>query len=776
MSFHTRCPQRIGSRTPHRTVWRRRGARCYASKIVDEPEWFQQVRTEMLSRNGRRYDETLNSLNYQQLRATLKGFQPAAPRATKSPAISPLSRLLTRFNAHMRSSQLLSDGTDPIHSPGGQWERRMWAGGAVKFNPSFNFGPEGLMGSWKKVTCFERIKDVRLQGTGAEAKVFVTVERSFSHTQGLNDDTKLRPKDNVRAKDSQQVGHTDDWSGAFLKEERNLVFLKPKTAAELNAVSSGQLLVPRYLKSPIEPDYSHSLTPTRSLLFRYSALTFNAHLLHLDREYARNIEGHRNVLVHGPLTLTLMLQVLNRHLLKDEGTETVVSIEYRNLAPLYCEEEMRVCVKKRKSTDRVNIWDIWIEGPTGGMAVKAVANTVGRGTAAPLSNTMDQNDSGTEQLSGLSHARRRELRRKEKKRRQREQRKQEKQRSKRSEHRVRPVRALSYLYSASSPLVVRLSETSPSAQPLPQLFAVSPPFGARELRPERSTLLESEEQTPSYSKRSRTQRVGKALRYLYLESQSPLLCSVDVTRQLDSESTCADDIQEPPSFPHVQQPSEDSASSEEPIYATKRGRTQVFAPFSRNWRTWRTGKALRYLYLGARSPLLRGVEVQRQSEPAVSADANSLAGSAGSSPSSELPIVPNIPTSSFASVAPSPPFARLNLAQRQRAVLLASPPAPRSEPENPASSTPSGMVFRKIEGEGTLRPRFQKSAQQDKERAKPPVIRKIDQLSLRRVDSIGLREAARRREHQKRSRKQEKVALEEPVLSADRASKDSDAE
>jgi len=245
-------------------VWRQRGVRYYASETADEPEWFQQVRTELLSRKPRRYSETLDSLNYQQLRTTLEGFQPAPSLAKTDPAIAPLTRLLTRFNAQLPSSKLLSDGTDPLHSPGGPWERRMWAGGAVRFNPSFRSGSEEVMEPWKRVTCFERIKDVRLQGTGIEAKIFVTIERSFGHTQGPKAGAKRRSKDFVHAGDSQQVGHDDDWGVTMLKEERNLVFLKPKTAAELVALKSGQLLVPRYLKC------THILTGSVRLLKRSS--------------------------------------------------------------------------------------------------------------------------------------------------------------------------------------------------------------------------------------------------------------------------------------------------------------------------------------------------------------------------------------------------------------------------------------------------------------------------------------------------------------------------
>lgn len=77
-----------------------------------------------------------------------------------------------------------------------------------------------------------------------------------------------------------------------------------------------------------------------------------------------------------------MLQTLTKHLqLSQVGNDSqaVDSVEYRNLAPLYCDEEMRICVKKRKQTNTGNAWDVWIEGPTGGMAVKAVARTVYRG-------------------------------------------------------------------------------------------------------------------------------------------------------------------------------------------------------------------------------------------------------------------------------------------------------------------------------------------------------------------------------------------------------------
>jgi hypothetical protein len=73
-----------------------------------------------------------------------------------------------------------------------------------------------------------------------------------------------------------------------------------------------------------------------------------------------------------------MLQTLTKHLRQTQvGTnfQAIDSFEYRNLAPLYCDESMRVCVKKKKKTESGHVWDVWIEGPNGGMAVKALART-----------------------------------------------------------------------------------------------------------------------------------------------------------------------------------------------------------------------------------------------------------------------------------------------------------------------------------------------------------------------------------------------------------------
>jgi hydroxyacyl-ACP dehydratase HTD2-like protein with hotdog domain len=63
-----------------------------------------------------------------------------------------------------------------------------------------------------------------------------------------------------------------------------------------------------------------------------------------------------------------MLSVLSRQL--KEG-EKIRSFSYRNLAPLYAQEEMRVCLKRdREKTEK---FEVWIEGRSGGYTVKGSA-------------------------------------------------------------------------------------------------------------------------------------------------------------------------------------------------------------------------------------------------------------------------------------------------------------------------------------------------------------------------------------------------------------------
>ncbi len=54
-------------------------------------------------------------------------------------------------------------------------------------------------------------------------------------------------------------------------------------------------------------------TPDTTLLFRYSALTFNSHRIHYDADYVRDVEGYPGLVVNGGLTTIMLLEAARRH-------------------------------------------------------------------------------------------------------------------------------------------------------------------------------------------------------------------------------------------------------------------------------------------------------------------------------------------------------------------------------------------------------------------------------------------------------------------------------
>lgn len=82
---------------------------------------------------------------------------------------------------------------------------------------------------------------------------------------------------------------------------------------------------------PVAAAHLKTVVPDETLLFQYSALGFNSHRIHLDRDHARDREGFPDLVVNGGLTTLLLTEFLRR----DLGVQPK-ALTARHVAPLYC--------------------------------------------------------------------------------------------------------------------------------------------------------------------------------------------------------------------------------------------------------------------------------------------------------------------------------------------------------------------------------------------------------------------------------------------------------
>lgn len=303
---------------------------------------------------------------------------PRAPRTLQVKdfkAFLPIPHHLLYFEPTKPQSALLHDGTNPDQSPGDPFVRRMWAGGTVHYNTS-----NPLIMNGKRGVCVEGIRDVTIKGKEGSEKIFVGIERRLAYLDtpeilklaktSLTDENAISDiEESIRAR--LWMDKDTDFGPCSVLERRNIVFMRQTPPPDTKAAESpkpGKILRPTHQPS----FFDHTITPDEKLMFRFSALTFNAHAIHLDPEYSREVEGHRERLFHGPLSFTFLMTFMQMALARQSGdAERVTFVEYRNLAPLYCKEPVRFCGYK----DGEGKYEIWAETPEGGIAVKGTVKT-----------------------------------------------------------------------------------------------------------------------------------------------------------------------------------------------------------------------------------------------------------------------------------------------------------------------------------------------------------------------------------------------------------------
>lgn len=99
-------------------------------------------------------------------------------------------------------------------------------------------------------------------------------------------------------------------------------------------------------EEPQNSNDSLSIIPDSTLLFRYSALTFNGHRIHYDHNYTRDVEGYPGLVVHGPLTATLLMNMAQA----SQPNKTLHKFTFRGTAPTFVDQALTLLIMDQETT------------------------------------------------------------------------------------------------------------------------------------------------------------------------------------------------------------------------------------------------------------------------------------------------------------------------------------------------------------------------------------------------------------------------------------------
>ena len=199
--------------------------------------------------------------------------------------------------------------------------RRMWAGGELQFIEPLRVGDEATRAS--------RIADVTVKNGSTGTLCFVSVEHTITTARG------------VAIRERQDIVYRDMPTGG-----KNAAPAKP--AATPPAAKHRQT----HISDPV-------------LLFRYSALTFNGHRIHYDRDYVTKVEGYPGLIFHGPMQAALLVEFA-AHL---HGGIAPKKFNYRGLQPLFEGGEFSV-----NANEIAEGLDIWVANADGAPTMRGTAS------------------------------------------------------------------------------------------------------------------------------------------------------------------------------------------------------------------------------------------------------------------------------------------------------------------------------------------------------------------------------------------------------------------
>jgi 3-methylfumaryl-CoA hydratase len=197
--------------------------------------------------------------------------------------------------------------------------RRMWAGGELEFVDALRVGDEAKRTS--------RIADVTVKSGSTGTLCFVSVDHLVSTPRGI-----------------------------AIRERQDIVYREmggPQPASPAKA-------------APSPPTAQHRETHMADavLLFRYSALTFNGHRIHYDRDYVTRVEGYPGLIFHGPLQAAFIVELAARL----RGGKPPKKMSYRGVQPLFEGSEFSV-----NANDNGEAMQLWTANSAGQPTMKGTA-------------------------------------------------------------------------------------------------------------------------------------------------------------------------------------------------------------------------------------------------------------------------------------------------------------------------------------------------------------------------------------------------------------------
>lgn len=243
-----------------------------------------------------------------------------APQPRPGDPVPSLWHWLWFLSIH-RQSELAADGhaarggfLPPVPLP-----RRMWAGGRFEFQRPLRVG--------ETFTRTSRIVSVEQKKGRSGALVFVVVRH--------------------------EIGNSD---GVVLTEEQDIVYREHSKRGDPERTPE---------RAPAGSAWERIVHADDVLLFRYSALTFNAHRIHYDRRFATEAEGYPGLVVHGPLIATMLLDLLRQNMPEAK----VMRFAFRSVSALHDTAPFALCGKHEIDGTVF----LWAKDASGGAATTATA-------------------------------------------------------------------------------------------------------------------------------------------------------------------------------------------------------------------------------------------------------------------------------------------------------------------------------------------------------------------------------------------------------------------